>query len=107
MSPPDNVVMTVPQIVEQFKVSTGTVRAWVAAGRLVPVRREGAGPAGGRMYFVRGEVGALVYGLCPVCSNGFKRATLRQRFCSTACRQRWARMHAGAAAPPLFISGKV
>ena len=56
----DNVLLTVPQIVEQFKVSTGAVRLWIAAGRLAPIRREGEGRSG-TMYFARADVGALVF----------------------------------------------
>ena len=94
MTPPvDNVLLTVPQIVEQFNVSAGAVRAWIAAGLLSPVRREGRGRAG-QMWFARGEVGNLVYGACPVCGNGFVRATRKQRFCSRVCRQRSSRLHA-------------
>ncbi len=91
----DKVLVTVPQIVEQFTVSTGAVRSWIAAGLLKPVRREGRGRAG-QMWFVRGEAAGLVHGLCAACGNGFKRKTLKQRFCSKVCRQRWARLHAGS-----------
>ena len=93
----DNVLLTFGQVVEEFKVSPGAVRAWVASGRIKPVRREGKGGGGGGMLFARGEVGSLVYGLCPVCAGGFKRGTLRQRFCSQLCRQRYAR---SKASPP-------
>ena len=90
----DNVILSVEQIVEQFKVSAAAVRAWIAAGKIAPIRREGRGRSG-QMYFARGEVAALVYGLCPVCGNGFRRARLSQRFCpGSACRQKFARMQA-------------
>lgn len=89
----DNVLVTVAQIVEGFGLSAGRVRAWVAAGMLKPVRREGRGRSG-TMYFARGEVSNLVHGACPVCGNGFKRTTRKQRFCSRACRQRSSRLHA-------------
>ena len=94
-TPADNILVTVPEIVEHFTVSAGAVRRWIAAGLLKPVRREGRGRSG-QMWFARGEVGSLVYGLCPVCSNGFKRVTIKQRFCGRICRQRSARMHAGS-----------
>jgi hypothetical protein len=81
------IIMTVEQIVEQFTVSTAAVRRWIAAGLLEPVEREGLGRAG-RMYFCRGAVASLVYGLCPVCGQGFRKATIKQRFCGRACRQR-------------------
>jgi hypothetical protein len=68
-------------------VSAGAVRAWIAAGRITPIRREGRGRAGA-MYFARGAVYALVFGLCPVCGQGFRRARLSQEFCSQRCRQR-------------------
>ncbi len=79
--------MSVEQIVEHFGLTTATVRAWIASGRLVPVKREGQGRAG-RMFFSRGAVGALVYGLCPICCQGFTKGTLRQVFCSQSCRQK-------------------
>jgi hypothetical protein len=87
----DRVVLTVPEIVDNFGVSLGAVRAWIAAGRLEPVHREGKG-RGGAMYFARGEVVALLYGLCPLCGEMFKRGTQRQRFCSPSCRFKAARM---------------
>ena len=87
----DRVLINFKEVVALFAVSPGAVRAWVAAKRLIPVRREGKGR---RMWFARGEVKALVYGMCPVCGNGFKRATIKQRFCSTLCRQRFARSKA-------------
>ena len=83
----DNVLVTVAQIVEGFGLSAGRVRAWIAAGMLKPVRREGRGRSG-TMLFCRGEVGSLVYGICPVCGGGFKRSTLKQRHCSRLCRDR-------------------
>ena len=87
--------MTVEQIVEHFAVSAGAVRAWIAAGHLEPVKREGRGRSG-RMYFSRGAVGSLVYGLCPVCCQGFRKGTLKQIFCSRACRQKSNRMEHAA-----------
>lgn len=87
----DTVILTVPQIVEQFQVSAGTVRAWIAADLIKPVRREGRGRAG-TMYFARGEIAPLVSGLCSICGNGFKKAKIGQRFCSKACRQKSSRM---------------
>ena len=91
----DKKLVTVPEIAEQFGVSVATVRSWILSGRLVAVRREGLG-RGGTMYFARGEVVAMVYGMCLVCGSGFKRATIRQRFCSTLCRQRYARVQSRA-----------
>jgi len=87
----DNVLVTLPQIVEGFRVSAGAVRAWVAAGRLVPVRREGRGRSG-TMYFARGEVAVLVYGVCAGCGGGFKRKVLGAEFCSRLCRDRHRRL---------------
>lgn len=87
----DNVLVTVADIVEQFGVSPGAVRAWIAAGVIKPVRREGRGRSG-TMFFARGEVANIVYGLCPVCGNGFKRTTRKQKFCGRICRQRSARL---------------
>ena len=87
----DNVLVTLAQAAPMFGVNIRTLRAWVEQGRLVAIRRAGRGGGGGGMLFARGEVGALVYAICPVCASGFKRATLKQRFCSTLCRQRFAR----------------
>jgi len=89
-----NILVNVPQVVELYGVSEAAVRRWVFEGILKPVRREGKG-RGGEMFFAKGEVSALVYGLCPVCGNGFKREKLSQRFCSTYCRQRSSRLQAG------------
>ena len=83
----DSVLVTFAQVVEGFGLSAGRVRAWIAAGLLRPVRREGQGRSGA-MLFCRGEVGSLVYGLCPVCGGGFKRSTLKMRHCSRLCRDR-------------------
>jgi len=92
----DNVLLTVPQIVEQFKVSTGAVRLWIAAGRLAPIRREGEGRSG-TMYFARADVGALVFTLCPVCLEKFRKAKASQQYCSQVCRQKAHRMHRAGA----------
>ena len=91
---PDNVLLTVPQIVEYFQVSAGAVRLWIATGRLVPIRK-GPGRTG-KMYFSRGEVGALVFSLCPVCLDKFRKAKASQQYCSQVCRQKAHRMHRGA-----------
>ena len=82
---PDNVIMTVPQIVEHFGVGIGAVRLWIAAGLIQPVQRAGRG---GSMYFRRADVGALVFGLCPVCFERFKKARIAQTYCSQKCRQK-------------------
>ena len=94
----DNVIMSLPEIVEHFQLNIRVVRGWVERGLVAPVRREGRG-RGGAMWFARGEVSALVYGLCVVCGNGFKKTTIKQRFCSKACRQMFSRMHAGTNVP--------
>lgn len=83
----DNVLITFKQAQEQFGISTAALRSWIAAGRLKPVRRQGRG-RGGKMFFVRGEIAALVYGVCAGCGGGFKRERLKQRYCSKPCRQR-------------------
>lgn|GEM_PF-3190669 len=90
----DHTLATVTGIVEEFCVSLGAVRAWIAAGLLSPVIREGRG-RGGAMLFSRGQVIALLHGVCLVCGCGFRKAVLKQRFCSTSCRQKWSRMHKG------------
>jgi hypothetical protein len=84
----DNILMTLPQICLEFKLPEPTVRAWIARGRLQPAQRKPARGRGGVMLFYRGSVTALVQGVCPVCGDGFKRATARQVFCSQRCRQR-------------------
>jgi hypothetical protein len=86
----DNILITVSQITEAFRVSPGAVRAWIAAGRLAPIRRAGRG-RGGTMLFSRGAVCALVFGSCKTCGNGFKRSTLKQECCSRLCRDRFRR----------------
>lgn len=89
----DNVLVTVPEIVEHFDVRTSRVRAWIAAGLLKPVRREGRGRSG-QMWFARGEVARLVYGICATCGNGYKRTTLKQSHCGRLCRDRARRARA-------------
>ncbi len=91
----DNVIMSLPEIVTQFEVNTRIVRSWVERGLLAPVRREGKG-RNGAMWFARGEAAALVFGLCTVCGNGFKKATIKQKYCSKACRQKSSRMRVKA-----------
>jgi len=86
------IILSIEHIVSEFKVSTAAVRAWVLKGLIKPVRREGKG-RDGKMWFARGDVGNLVYGICKVCGNGFRKATIKQRFCSTLCRQRFARLN--------------
>lgn len=96
MSKDINVLVNAAEIVAQFGVSMGAVRAWIAAERIKPVRREGKG-RGGEMRFARGDVGALVFGMCPACGNAFKRKTLKAKFCSKLCRQRMNRRLNGKA----------
>jgi hypothetical protein len=86
----DNVLVSFEQVLESFGVTASRVRAWVGAGLLVPVRREGRGRSG-RMLFARGDVSELLYGICPVCGGGFKRSTLKQGHCSRLCRDRGSR----------------
>lgn len=94
MSKDINVLVNVRNIVEQFGVSKAAVRAWILAGRIKPVRRQGKG-RGGEAWFARGDVGELVFGMCPACGNAFKRKTLKAKFCSKLCRQRYWRKVAG------------
>lgn len=82
-----DILLTVEQIVELFGVSSATVRSWIAKELIKPVRREGQGRSG-RMYFEKGAVAVLVYGICPTCGESFKRSTLKQGFCSRLCRDR-------------------
>ncbi len=92
MITPDNVVVTVPEIVELFGVSLPAVRRWIAAGILCPVaRKAGSQGRGGVMLFARGDVSSLVYGQCRACGNGYKRTSTKQAFCSKSCRQKWSR----------------
>lgn len=87
----DNILLSFEQVLDSFGLTAGRVRRWVAAGDLVPVRREGRGRSG-MMLFSRGDVSRLVYGLCPVCGGGFKRTTLKQEHCSRLCRDRGRRV---------------
>lgn len=86
----DNLVLSVEEIAERYVVPVGTLRAWIAAGKLQPVERAGQGRSG-RMWFSVGSVHAVLYAGCPVCGNGFRRTTLRSVYCSPACRKRAAR----------------
>jgi hypothetical protein len=99
MNDTDRVLLTVPQIAAQFRVSLGAVRAWIAAGRLEPVLRGGRGP-GGTMRFSRGQVAGLLEGRCLLCGARFRRGTLRAKFCSKACRQKSSRLSAKRQEPP-------
>jgi len=92
MNTKDDVLVTLAQAAPMFGVNIRTLRAWVEQGRLVAIRRAGRGGGGGEMFFYRGAITDLVFGLCVVCGQGFKRGTLRAKFCSKPCRQRFARM---------------
>jgi len=84
----DNVLMSFSQVCETFRLRSSRVRRWVLAGILKPVLRRGRGRSGA-MLFNRGEVSELVYGYCEACGGGYRRTTLKQRFCSAACRKRY------------------
>jgi len=90
----DNVKMTVEDIVSHFGVSLGTVRSWIASDKLKPIEKDGHG-RGGRLWFARGDVSVLVYGVCPCCGGGFKRERLGAVFCGRLCRDRHRRLHKG------------
>ena len=92
MTTKDDVLVTLAQAAPMFGVNIRTLRAWVEQGRLVAIRRHGRGGGGGEMFFCRGAIAELIFGLCPVCAGGFKRTAIKQKFCSTRCRQRFARM---------------
>ena len=87
----DNVILSLEQVCQTYGLTVAAVRRWIHQGLLRPVRREGKGPAGGKAWFSRYEVESLIYATCPICGERFKRSTLRQRFCSTSCRQKAAR----------------
>ncbi len=91
----DNVLITLEQATADFRLSRAALRSWVATGKLKPVRRQGRG-RGGRMYFIRGEIAALVFAVCPGCGNGFKRERLAQAYCGKLCRQRAWRKKQGS-----------
>ena len=99
-----NVILSVAQIVEVFGVSMSAGRKWIAAGKLAPVTREHDGK-GGRMFFTRGAVLALVTGSCPVCGDGFIRENLKQVHCSRRCYLRAYRLSRSAAADPGAVEG--
>lgn len=84
----DDVLIRLHQVCEMFHLGERRVRRWIDAGILLPVNREGQGRSGA-MYFSRGEVAELVHGYCETCAGWFKKATLKQRFCSTSCRKKW------------------
>jgi len=88
-------LLTVDDLTREFGLTTARVRAWIAAGSLVPVRREGRG-RGGAMLFARGDVLRLVCGICAMCGGGFVRAKLGQEFCGRPCRDRYRRTVARA-----------
>lgn len=85
----DEILISLVQAVEEFRITPRRLRAWVESGRLVARRRSGRG-RGGAMFFFRGDIAELVYGNCHLCGSGFVRSTLKQEFCSTLCRQRAA-----------------
>ena len=91
MTPPpqDPVALTLAQACEAFGVKPSLVRSWVEHGKLRPVMR-GKGK-GSPMYFSRGEVAGLLFGICRLCGNGFKRESQRQEFCGKSCRQKYNR----------------
>jgi hypothetical protein len=95
----DTVLVTLEQAAEAFGLTLAALRRWVLADLLRPVKREGRGRAG-RMYFMRGDVAALVFGTCPTCGGGFKRATLKQGHCSRLCRDRARRLQRPQDAAP-------
>ncbi len=84
----DPVLISLQQLCRIFDVKPRCVRRWTSEGILVPVVREGRGRSRA-MQFNRGEVSGLVYGYCETCGNGYKRTTLKQRFCCDKCRKRY------------------
>ena len=95
MTPPaqDAVALTLAQACEVFDVKPSLIRSWVENGKLEPVKR-GAG-RGSPLYFSKGEVAGLLFGICRLCGNGFKRANQRQEFCGQSCRQKYSRRAKG------------
>ena len=93
----DKVTLTLAEAAIVFGVNIRTLRSWVEVGRLVPASRAGRG-RGRRMHFRRGDIAALMLAACPVCGSRFKRGTLKQRFCSTLCHQRFAMIKLGPTA---------
>lgn len=93
-NPNNSLLLTVPQLVARFGITAARVRAWIAEGELVPVRRVGPGSRA-LMQFAQGQVAALVYARCRVCGEEFKRAKSTQVFCSRHCRQRAWRLDKG------------
>jgi biotin-(acetyl-CoA carboxylase) ligase len=91
----DNVILSLEQVCERYGLTEPAVRRWLHEGIIQPVRRAGRG-RGGKAWFSRYEVESLIYAVCPICGERFKRATLRQRFCGKSCRQKAARMRGGS-----------
>lgn len=80
-------LLTVDQAAELGNVSRRTVEAWILQERLPIVQRRK-----GRVYVAKGKVLTLVNGICEHCGAAFRRANLRQRFCSQKCRQASSRL---------------
>ena len=82
----DNVLVNVRQLCDIFQVKERRVRGWREAGILRPILRKGRGRSQA-MLFSRGEVAELVYGYCQWCGGGYRRKSLKQRFCRDRCRK--------------------
>lgn len=70
-----------------------TLEDWTADGRLPVLQRRR-----GRVLVERAAVLALASGTCECCGTGFRRARVKQRFCSGTCRREWHRRHKAEAA---------
>ena len=95
MTPPahDDMLLTLPQVCQVFTVKPSLVRSWVEHEKLRPVKR--GSEKGSPLYFARGDVAALLHGLCRLCGESFKRANQRQEFCGQSCRQKYSRRAKG------------
>lgn len=84
-------ILTVQEVCDQYGVKDPAVRRWIREGLIQPVKHPSHKRALG---ILKGQVERLMVGVCEVCGEVFrrggqgKRFTLRQSFCSDACRKK-------------------
>lgn len=88
---PEEVFLTIEQAAAAGGVPVETLRTWIKLGRLDVTKNKG------RVWIMKGSLETLLWAVCPVCGERFRRSTLRARFCSTLCRQRAHRARKGEA----------
>lgn len=85
-------LLTIDQAASRGKVPPDTLRCWIRTGRL-PVMRQG-----GRVLITRGALEGLLYPVCELCGQRFRRGNLRARYCGQSCRQKAHRLKGGITA---------